>query len=169
MKQKLILCILVIISMCISVSCGTIDNSETDSAVASSTIESFPEPLVTEDIYSTTEDSFLDKDPFIGEYNDVDWDEPNLDIQKGKNGIYHIEIGIYRLYQFDCCGGVYNNGKIEFITKFGDHKDLLEGTISLDGNCAIVTFFGDDWSDFSDTNTYQYFKSSDIPYDHMNE
>lgn len=163
MKRKLILCTLVILSICIFTSCGAIFSSETDNAVAPSAIEPLPETLVTEDVHSTAEELF------IGEYNDVDWDEPNLEIQKGKNGIYHIQIGIYRLYNFECCGGVYKNGKIEFVTKFGSHKDLLEGTISLDGDCATVTFLGDDWRDFSSRSTYQYFKSSDIPYDRMSE
>ncbi|SFS04101.1 hypothetical protein SAMN05661086_03374 [Anaeromicropila populeti] len=63
----------------------------------------------------------------------------------------------------------HHNDKLEFLTRHESHKDLFEGTITLDGDCATVTFYGDDWCNFDNTNTYQYHKTSDIPYDHYFE
>ncbi|SFS04054.1 hypothetical protein [Anaeromicropila populeti] len=156
MKRKLILCILCL-SMCVSVSCGTKNNAVADNPVASVTIEPLPEPSVSDNMDNEKQA------PYVGEYNDFDFDEPNLEIEKNEDGSYEIEIGIYRITTFQNCKGILVDDKIEFSTEFSDRK--IEGTIELNGDIATVTFTSKDWAEYSNIDTYLYKKSSDKPFD----
>ena len=163
MKQKIILCLL-LLSSCISFACGTKNNSVTDSIVTDEPIASIASEPLTEP--SVTE--IVDKenqDPYVGEYNDFDWNEPNLEIEKNKDGSYEIEIGIYRISTFQNCKGTLVDDKIEFHKEIADGEIKLKGTIELDDDIATVTFTSKDWAEYSSINTYPYKKSSNKPFD----
>ena len=108
----------------------------------------------------------IETDPFVGEYNDYDVEEPNLEIQKNEDGTYLIQIGIFRLTTLDDCIGTAKDGKIEFSAKLegeaGEKASVIKGTITLDGDVATVTFDKSFW--FAEQNVYKYHKTSDIPH-----
>lgn len=163
MKQKLILFFLCL-SMCLSVSCGTKDdsaagNTVTNSPITSPNLDPLPEPSVTESVQGAAED------PYVGEYNDFDYNisEPALEIEKNEDGSYEIEIGIYRVSTFQNCKGTLVDDKIEFSTVFSDR--LIAGIIEFDDDIATVTFTSKDWAEYSDLDIYSFEKSSDKPFD----
>lgn len=150
--------------MSCSVSCGTNDDSVmisivSDSPTASISMEPLPEISVTESSQSGTQD------PFVGEYNDFDFDEPNLEIEKNEDRSYEIEIGIYRISTFQNCIGTLVDDKIEFCKEIAGGEIKLEGTIELDDDIATVTFTSKDWAEYSQIDTYLFQKSSDKPFD----
>ena len=120
-----------------------------------------------EDIDSETEnesqkdDEDTTLDPFVGEYNSYDVDEPDLEIQKNADGTYKIQIGIYRLTSLDVCVGDRTEEGITFLADRGDK--VFRGTITLEGDIATVTFFGSDWMRFAGVSEYKYYKTSNIP------
>lgn len=163
MKQKLVLFFLCL-SMCLSVSCGTKEDSAAGNPVTTNPVTSpnsdpLPEPLVTESVQDAAED------PYVGEYNDFDYNisEPALEIEKNQDGSYEIEIGIYRVSTFQNCKGTLVDDKIAFSTVFSDR--LIEGTIEFDDDIATVTFTSKDWAEYSNLNIYSFEKSSDKPFD----
>lgn len=96
-------------------------------------------------------------DPYVGEYNDYDTDEPNLIIQKNNDGTYLIQIGIFRLVQMDDCVGYEKDGRIEFSVndwEWGDNGKI-SGTITLEDDIATVKFITG-WNDSIDE--YQYYR-----------
>ena len=96
---------------------------------------------------------------YEGEYASCDIDEPMLFISKKADGNYLIQVGIYRLAQFDNCIGILNGNQMEFsTTEYGEDQEVT-GTITLEGDIATVTFSAP-WSDswFKDVDTYQYYK-----------
>ncbi len=96
-------------------------------------------------------------DPYVGEYNDYDTNEPNLKIQKNSNGTYSIQIGIFRLVQMDDCVGTEKDGRIEFSVndwEWGDNGKI-SGTITLEDNIAIVKFITG-WNE--GTDEYRYYR-----------
>ncbi|WP_177214780.1 hypothetical protein [Anaeromicropila populeti] len=103
-------------------------------------------------------------DPYVGVYNDPSIDEPNLSIEKDKDGVYLIQIGLYRLAKLNQCKGVVKDNKLEFSTN-EIFEDELKGEITLDGDIAEVVFLGDEWLDFAGFNFRRFEKISDVPYD----
>ena len=100
-------------------------------------------------------------DPYVGEYNDYDVDEPMLEIQKNNDGTYKIQIGVFRLTQlYDCAGSLTENGIEFFTTEQGDDQKI-SGTITLKEDIATVTITEGWYSD--ETSEYKYHKTSDIP------
>lgn len=166
MKQRFLIFILCF-SICIIPSCGTPKTETKNTASALTTVAPTSDEFLTEVGETPTINPNENKDLFVGEYNDVQVNNPMLEIQKNEDGTYKIEIGIYRLYLFEDCVGILNNNKIKFKTTFKDEE--LSGTIEVEGKVATVTFLGDNWSDFADCSSYQYVKTSDIPYDHYDE
>ena len=110
---------------------------------------------------SQKEDDDTTLDPFVGEYNSYDVDEPDLEIQKNADGTYKIQIGIYRLISLDDCVGERTEEGIAFLADRGDK--VFRGTITLEGDIATVTFFGSDWLRFAGVSEYKYYKTSNIP------
>lgn len=103
-----------------------------------------------------------DADVYVGEYNDYDTDEPRLEIKKNEDDTYKIQIGIFRLIQLDNCVGKLTEKGLEFsTTELGD-KDI-SGIITLEGDIATVKFTGSGWSEYSGTDEYKYYKTSDTP------
>ena len=126
-------------------------------------------------VYTLTEDDFwiipsftpdptIKEENFVGEYNDWDTDEPNLEIKKNEDGTYEVEIGIFRLYHLRPCQGKFIDGRIEFSSE-QIQGHTLNGVITLKDDIATVTFVSDCWKMVSYMNTYEYYKTSDIPYE----
>ena len=99
----------------------------------------------------------VDLGSFEGEYNDHDNDEPNLEIRLNEDGSYLIQIGIFRLLYLDGCVGRESGGVIAF----SDSVTGVQGTISLEGDVATVTF-GDGFP-YGEIKVYRYYKTSDVP------
>ena len=96
-------------------------------------------------------------DPYVGEYNDYDANEPNLKIQKNDDGTYSIQIGIFRLVQMDDCIGYEKDGRIEFSVndwEWGDNGKI-SGTITLEEDIATVKFITG-WNEGIDE--YKYYR-----------
>lgn len=100
-------------------------------------------------------------DPWIGEYNDYDVNEPNLEIQKNEDGSYEIHIGVFRLLSINDGHGLLTEKGMEFTTK-ALTGDETTGVITLDGDIATVTF-DPGWSGFDTIYSYQYYKTSNTP------
>ncbi len=104
----------------------------------------------------------MKEDLFVGEYNSFDMDEPSLEIQKNEDGTYWIQIGIFRLVSLDDGKGIADDDGIMF-SATAPNGQILEGTITLEGETAIVTFTNAEWSTYSSENVYKYYKTSNIP------
>ena len=102
------------------------------------------------------------KDIYVGEYNDYDVDEPNLQIQKNVDGTYTIQIGIFRLALLNDGIGILTEKGIEF-TATAPNGEELTGIIVVEGDIAIVTFTNEVWATYSSINEYRYYKASEIP------
>ena len=99
---------------------------------------------------------------YVGEYID-ELNDPNLEIAKGSDGKYIVQIGIYRLCFLDDGVGELYDDRMEFgiSDENGEH---MEGNIVVDEDgTATVTFTDSDWDYIENGATYTYTKSSDTP------
>lgn len=108
---------------------------------------------------SQKEDDDTTLDPFVGQYNSYDIDEPELQIKKNEDGTYKIQIGIYRVTSLYDCVGEYTEKGIVFSAYWG--SKVFEGIITLEDDVATVTFTSSNW--IVDVNEYKYYKTSNIP------
>ena len=99
---------------------------------------------------------------YIGEYVD-DLGDPNLQIAKGSDGKFIVQIGIFRLCFLDDGVGELYDDRMDFIIS-DDNGNPMEGNIVVDddGN-ATVTFTDSDWEYIENGDTYEYVKSSGEP------
>ena len=99
---------------------------------------------------------------YIGEYVD-DLNDPNLQIAKGEDGKFIVQIGIYRLCFMDDGVGEFQDDKMVF-TISDENGNPMEGylIVTEDGE-ATVTFTKSEWDYIEDGATYYYTKSSDTP------
>lgn len=143
------------------------DNSESYQENNSETEDSeLEEKLQEEGGEATDEKGDVDVDPYVGEYNSYDIDEPGLEIQRNEDGTYNIHIGIYRVIQLYQCVGTRTDNGIDFSTTEWDGNDF-SGTITLEGDVAVVTFTSEDWDKWlgveEPVKEYRYHKVSEIP------
>ena len=111
-----------------------------------------------EDIDSNVIDEAL----YIGEYLDYDCNEPNLEIAKGSNGKYIVQIGIFRLTTLDDgIGELTPEGLIFTATDAAGNP--ISGIITVEEQIATVTFTDSTWALLENGTTYLYTKSSDEP------
>ena len=104
----------------------------------------------------------LDESIFIGEYNDYDNDEPNLEIAKGENGTYIVQIGIFRLTTLEDGVGELTDEGMEF-TATDAAGNPISGIITVKDEIATVTFTRSTWGLLENGSEYKYKKSSDVP------
>lgn len=123
------------------------------------------EPIATAE---ATEAAAEDGDAYIGEYLDQDNNDPNLEIAKGEDGKYDIQIGIYRLTTFDDGVGELTAEGLKFTATDGSGNPI-GGIITLDGDQATVTFTDSTWDLLENGSAFVYTKSSDTPNLWMNE
>lgn len=101
------------------------------------------------------------KDPYVGEYNSFDVDEPDLEIQRNANGTYKIQIGIYRTAFMDDCVGKRTESGISFLVNWEDRD--YRGIITFEDDIATVIFTTSDWTEYHRINAFKYYKTSDVP------
>ena len=110
---------------------------------------------------SFPEQSF-DETVYIGEYLDSAVQEPNLEIAKGEDNSYIIQIGIYRLTFLSDGVGTLTAEGMNF-TATDASGNPISGVITVEGETAIVTFTNSTWEYLENGSTFQYTKSSNIP------
>ena len=99
---------------------------------------------------------------YIGEYLDSDVNEPNLEIAKGEDGKYIVQIGIYRLTSLeDGIGELTEKGMVFTATDAAGNP--ISGIITVDEDVATVTFTDSTWDLLENGSSFVYSKSSDKP------
>lgn len=179
MKRGKLIYIILVVAFLLS-SCGSKDNVASEELVSNTPCAIEYDILATEEPEKELDDSQNkekievsvtpdtaakeSEDSYVGVYNDPSIDEPGLRIKKDKDGVYWIQVGLYRLTELDECKGVVKDNKLEFSTN-EIFDDELKGEITLDGDVAKVVFLGDEWLDFAGFNFHNFEKISDVPYD----
>ena len=104
----------------------------------------------------------LEESVYIGEYLDYDNNEPNLEIAKGEDGTYIVQIGIFRLTTLeDGVGELTKEGMVFTATDASGNP--ISGIITVEDQIATVTFTDSTWGYLENGSTYKYTKSSDVP------
>jgi hypothetical protein len=106
--------------------------------------------------------SVTDEALYIGEYLDYDCNEPNLEIAKGSDGKYIVQIGIFRLTTLDDGIGELTPEGLSF-TATDAAGNPISGIITVEEQIATVTFTDSTWALLENGTTYLYTKSSDEP------
>lgn len=99
---------------------------------------------------------------YIGEYLDYDNSEPNLEIAKGEDGKYIVQIGIFRLCSLDDGVGELTEEGMVF-TATDPAGNPIGGMITVENDIAKVTFTDSTWTYLENGTTYEYTKSSETP------
>jgi len=108
-----------------------------------------------------SQETALDETLYIGEYLDEN-KEPNLEIAKGEDGKYKVQIGIFRLASFDDGVGVLTEEGMRF-TATDMAGDPIRGIITVENGVATVTFTDSTWEYIENGTGYEYTKSTDEP------
>ena len=104
----------------------------------------------------------LDDTAYVGEYLDGDAGEPNLEIARGEDGNYIVQIGIYRLtFLSDGVGELTEEGMRFTATDASGAP--IGGIITVDGAAATVTFTDSTWTYLENGTSFSYTKASDVP------
>lgn len=130
------------------------DQSVERNTEAESEDTSTEEPTITE--------SYMDDSVYIGEYLDSDVQEPNLEIAKGDDDKYIVQIGIYRLTSLSDGIGELTVEGMNF-TATDAAGNPISGVITVKEETATVTFTNSTWDYLQNGSTFEYTKSSDIP------
>lgn len=110
----------------------------------------------------TISETHIEDTIYIGEYLDSDVGDPNLEIAKGSDGKYIVQIGIYRLTSLnDGIGELTADGMTFTATDAGGNP--ISGVITVDGQTAVVTFTDSTWDYLQNGSAFEYTKSSDTP------
>lgn len=103
-----------------------------------------------------------DDSVYIGEYLDADVNEPNLEIAKGNDGKYIVQIGIYGLTALtDGVGELTEEGMTFTATDAAGNP--ISGIITVEGQTGTVTFTDSTWELIENGSAFAYDKSSDTP------
>lgn len=158
MKRRICLvCILLGIAL---TGCGSKESKENDVVlVESMSVESSVAEADAED--GTVQENVLDDTLYIGEYLDENKD-PNLEIAKGQNGEYIVQIGIFRLASMGDGVGEQTEEGMHF-TATDMAGNPISGIITIKGEIATVTFTDSTWELIENGTSYEYTKSSDEP------
>ena len=110
----------------------------------------------------------IKEEDFVGEYFEevINW--PNLEIQKNEDGTFQVEFEVSRVYSISPCVGKFVDDAIEFTFQDEESKKSMKGKITLEGEYAVLTIKSDYWKNIDKTDTYYYYKVSDIPYYNKN-
>lgn len=126
------------------------------------TTESATEVTTQEQTEEATESETLDESIYIGEYLDYDNNEPNLEIAKGDDGKYIVQIGIFRLTTLsDGIGELTPEGMV--FTATDAEGNPISGIITVENRIATVKFTDSTWSLLENGSSFEYSKSSDTP------
>ena len=112
----------------------------------------------------------IKEEDFIGEYFEdvINW--PNLEIKQKEDGTLLVEFDIWKVYySSNPCVAKFVDDAIEFTFQDEESKKRMKGTITLLGDgYAVLTIKSDYWKKIDKTDTYYYYKVSDIPYYYKN-
>ena len=140
--------------------CVKEDNNTSEAFVSSDTQIKEEEDIDINIIDENT--SVTDEALYIGEYLDYDCNEPNLEIAKGSDGKYIVQIGIFRLTTLDDGIGELTPEGLSF-TATDAAGNPISGIITVEEQIATVTFTDSTWALLENGTTYLYTKSSDEP------
>lgn len=104
----------------------------------------------------------LDDAVYLGEYLDQDTKEAGLEIAKGEDGTYIIQIGIYRLTSLSDGVGELTAEGMKF-TATDAAGNPISGIITVKEETATVTFTDSTWEYLENGTSFLYTKSSDVP------
>ena len=136
-------------------------NAENNNISSSDDFE-MGEKQVIEDNILEEDENKIDDSIYIGEYLDYDVSEPNLEIAKGEEGKYIVQIGIFRLTTLDDGVGELTAEGMTF-TATDAAGNPIGGIITVEDDIATVTFTDSTWDLIENGTVYQYSKSSDVP------
>ena len=120
------------------------------------------EKQVIEDNILEEDENIIDDSIYIGEYLDYDVSEPNLEIAKGEDGKYIVQIGILRLTTLEDGVGELTAEGMTF-TATDAAGNPIGGIITVEDDIATVTSTDSTWDLIENGTVYQYSKSSDVP------
>lgn len=139
--------------------CGNSDSKENDVVVVEQI--SLEEEVNVQEKNVAEQEKILDDALYIGEYLD-DNKEPNLEIAKGEDGKYKVQIGIFRLASFDDgVGELTEEGMLFTATDMAGNP--ISGIITVKDGVATVTFTDSSWEYIENGASYKYTKSSEEP------
>lgn len=154
--RKIFLCL---IGGILLTGCGSSDSKENDVVVVEQ-ISLEEEDNLQKDS-AVGQEKVLDDARYIGEYLDENKD-PNLEIAKGEDGKYKVQIGIFRLASFDDgVGELTEEGMLFTATDMAGNP--ISGVITVENQTATVTFTDSTWEYLESGASYEYTKSSDEP------
>ncbi len=157
------------ITLCVAIvvlsGCVKEDKNEVKDLIESQADEAQTnEILIDEDQTEEIQDielNIFDESVYIGEYLDYDCNEPNLEIAKGNDGKYIVQIGIFRLTTLDDgVGELTPEGMVFTATDAAGNP--IRGIITVEDQIATVTFTDSTWSLLENGTSYMYNKSSDV-------
>lgn len=136
--------------------------NEKNNNISSSDDFEMAEKQVIEDNILEEDENIIDDSIYIGEYLDYDVSEPNLEIAKGEDGKYIVQIGIFRLTTLEDGVGELTAKGMTF-TATDAAGNPIGGIITVEDDIATVTFTDSTWDLIENGTVYQYSKSSDVP------
>ena len=99
---------------------------------------------------------------YVGEYMDCDVYEPNLEIAKGDDGKYIVQIGIYRLAALSDGIGELTPEGLSFAAT-DPAGNPISGMITVEGGTATVMITASTWEYLTNGMSLQYIKTSVVP------
>lgn len=108
------------------------------------------------------DETVLDDTVYVGEYLDEN-EDATLEIAKGEDGKYIVQIGIFRLTFIDNGVGELTADGMKF-TATDAAGNPVSGVITVEGETAAVTFTDSTWEYIKNGDSYVYTKSSDVPH-----
>jgi len=154
--KKIFLCVLLGLVL---TGCSGKESGESDVAL----VESKPmeSSVLKEEEDITVQEKALDDTLYIGEYLDENKD-PNLEIARGEDGKYIVQIGIFRLAAFDdCVGELTEDGMLFNGTDMAGNP--IGGIIIVENGIARVTFTDSTWEYIENGTSYEYTKNLNEP------
>ena len=99
---------------------------------------------------------------YIGEDLDAETGEAGLEIADAGNGVYTVQIAIFRLTSLSDGVGAIDGDNMAF-TATDAAGEPISGVITLNGQTATVTFLNSSWEHIQNGSSFDYIKSSDVP------
>ena len=104
----------------------------------------------------------LDDTVYIGEYLDPYVEDPNLEIAKGDDGKYIVQIVINRLTSLSDGIGELTVDGMKFSSTDASGNPI-HGLITVENQTATVTFTSSTWDYLPNGSDFKYTKSSNVP------
>ena len=139
--------------------CNGKESGESDTVLVES--KSAESSVLKEEADVTVQEKALDDTLYVGEYLDENKD-PNLEIARGEDGKYIVQIGIFRLASFDDGVGELTEEGMHF-TATDMAGNPIGGIITVENGTARVIFTDSTWEYIQNGTSYEYTKASDEP------